>query len=92
MPPYGATVLIAMSARAMVSLILKCAFIAGGEVAVAVWALAGWVVADMVAETPKHALLSPGYTHHRFFYYYQGQPVGLEQRKTILMDVLRGPA
>ena len=34
-------VLIALSARAVVGLIFKCAFIAGGEVAVAIWALAG---------------------------------------------------
>ena len=57
-------VLIAMSVRVMVGLILECAFIAGGEVAVAVWALAGWVVADLVAETPKHVLLSPCCTHY----------------------------
>jgi len=35
-------VLIAMSVRVVVGLILECAFIAGGEVAVAIWALAGW--------------------------------------------------
>ena len=31
------------------------------------WALAGWVVVDLVAETPKHVLLSPHCTHNRFF-------------------------
>ena len=35
-------VLIAMSVRVMVGLILECAFIVGGEVAVVIWALAGW--------------------------------------------------
>ena len=35
-------VLIAMSVRVVVGLILECAFIVGGEVAVAIWALAGW--------------------------------------------------
>ena len=39
---YISVVLIAMSVRVVVGLILKCAFIAGGEVAVAIWALAGW--------------------------------------------------
>ena len=35
-------VLIAMSVRVMVGLIFGCVFIVGGEVAVAIWALAGW--------------------------------------------------
>jgi len=35
-------VLIAMTVRVVVGLILKCVFIVGGEVAVAIWALAGW--------------------------------------------------
>ena len=34
-------VLIAMAVRVVVGLILKCVFIVGGEVAVAIWALAG---------------------------------------------------
>ena len=33
---------IAMSVRGVVALILGCVFIVGGEVAVAIWALAGW--------------------------------------------------
>ena len=45
-------VLIAMSVRVMVGLILKCTFIVGDEVA-------GWAAAVLVAETPKHVLLSP---------------------------------
>ena len=35
-------VLIAMTVRVVVGLIIKCVFIVGGEVAVAIWALAGW--------------------------------------------------
>ena len=35
-------VLIAMSIRVVVGLVLECVFIVGGEVAVAIWALAGW--------------------------------------------------
>ena len=35
-------VLIAMSVRIVVGLILGCCFIVGGEVAVAIWALAAW--------------------------------------------------
>ena len=38
--PMG-LVLIAMSVRAAVGLIFRCAFTAGSEVAVAIWALAG---------------------------------------------------
>ena len=62
-------VLNAMSARVMVGFILKCDFIAGSKVAVAIWALAGWVVAYLVAETPTLVLLSPRCTHHRFVFY-----------------------
>ena len=35
-------VLIAMSIRFVVGLILECAFVFGGEIAVAIWALPGW--------------------------------------------------
>ena len=39
-------VLIAMTVRVVVGLILKCVFIVGGEVAVAIWALAGFLLAS----------------------------------------------
>ncbi len=52
-------VLIAMSVRVVVGLVLECVFIVGGEVAVAIWALAGWVVADLVAETPSTCCCRP---------------------------------
>ena len=39
--PIG-LVLIAMSTRDVAGPILECVFIAGGKVAVAIWALAGW--------------------------------------------------
>ena len=44
-------VLIAMGARVVVGLILGCAFIFGGEVAVAIWALVGW--GGDLAKAPK---------------------------------------
>ena len=49
--------LVVMGVRVMAGLILKCVFIAGGGVAVAVWTLADWVVAYLVAGTPKHVPL-----------------------------------
>ena len=74
-------VLIAMAVRVMFGLILKCAFIVGGEVAVAVWALAGWVVADLVAETRKHVLLHPSY-----FFRLSG-PISTSEARTAVGDI-----
>ena len=65
---YKRQLLVGSNPPCRVGLILKCAFIVGGEVAVAVWTLAGWAAVDLVAETPKDVLLSSRCNYHRFFF------------------------